>query len=72
MVQPWLTAAHQRQLWEREPELGTGTAMRGSAPAWSTQELLTRKRENEFNQEYGKTLEERSRAATGEIQNSDL
>lgn len=58
--------------WEWEPELDTGTAMRGSPTAWSTQQLLTRKRENEFNQEYGQTLEERSRAATGEIQNSNL
>lgn len=44
--------------------------MRGTDTAWNRQELLTRKKENKFNQEYGQTLEERSRDAMGEIQNS--
>lgn len=47
-----------------------GTAMRGTDSAWNTQELLTRKKENKLNQEYGQTLGERSRDAIGEIQNS--
>lgn len=44
--------------------------MRATDTAWNTQELLTKKKENKFNHEYGQILEERSRDAIGEIQNS--
>lgn len=72
MVQPWeQVEAPERQCLGKRDRVGhRGTAMRGTDTAWNRQELLTRKKENKFNQEYGQTLEERSRDAMGEIQNS--